>query len=308
MKVLVTCPPMLGMKEHFVPILESYGVEAVCPDVVQTLTVDELVELVPQHDGWIIGDDPATAEVFEAGKNGNLKAAVKWGIGVDNVDFAACERLGIPITNTPDMFGPEVADVALGYVVALARETFYIDRAIRDGEWPKNRGISLSGKKAGIIGQGDIGFNTAVRLLACGMDVVAWDPAITEPRNDNIKMAGWPEQVETCDFLIFTCSLNDKNHHMLNKDILDMCKQQVRIINVARGPLIKEDDLCAALESGKVHSAALDVFEREPLPMDSKLRRYPLCIFGSHNGSNTSDAVKKTNERAIELLMGFLKT
>lgn len=297
---------MLGMKEHFVPILESYGVEAVCPDVIQTLTVEELIELVPKHDGWIIGDDPATAEVFEAGKAGCLKAAVKWGIGVDNVDFDACNRLGIPIINTPDMFGPEVADIALGYVIALARETFFIDRAIRKGEWPKNRGISLAGKKVGVIGQGDIGFNTATRLLACGMDVIAWDPGVSESRDSRIKMIAWPEQVEDCDFLVFTCSLNDKNRHMLNKEILDKCKQDVRIVNVARGPLVNEVDLCSALEVGKVHSAALDVFEEEPLPMESPLREMPLCIFGSHNGSNTSDAVMKTNERAIERLMGFL--
>jgi len=306
MKVLVTCPPMLGMKEHFVPIMESYGVEAVCPDVIQTLTVEELIELVPKHDGWIIGDDPATAEVFEAGKAGSLKAAVKWGIGVDNVDFDACNRLGIPIINTPDMFGPEVADIALGYVIALARETFFIDRAIRKGKWPKNRGISLAGKKVGVIGQGDIGFNTATRLLACGMDVIAWDPGMSEARDSRIKLVAWPEQVEYCDFLVFTCSLNDKNHHLLNKNILDKCKQDVRIVNVARGPLVNEVDLCSALEVGKVHSAALDVFEEEPLPMESPLREIPLCIFGSHNGSNTSDAVMKTNERAIERLMGFL--
>lgn len=306
MKVLVTCPPMLGMKDHFIPVLESYGVEAVCPDVIQTLTVEELIDLVPQCDGWIIGDDPATAAVFEAGKAGNLKAAVKWGIGVDNVDFDACKSLGIPIINTPDMFGSEVADIALGYVIALARETYFIDRNIRVGNWPKNRGISLSGKKIGVIGQGDIGFNTATRLLACGMDVIAWDPGLSESRDSRIKMVKWPEQVEDCDFLVFTCSLNEKNRHMLNKGILDNCKQDVRIVNVARGPLVNELDLCAALDSGKIHSVALDVFEEEPLPMSSPLREMSLCIFGSHNGSNTSDAVIKTNERAIERLMAFL--
>ncbi len=306
MKVLVTCPPMLGMKDHFVPILASYGIKAVCPDVVQTLTVTELVQLVPQYDGWIIGDDPATAEVFKAGKAGKLKAAVKWGIGVDNVDFDACEKLDIPITNTPNMFGPEVADVATSYVVALARETFCIDREIRSGGWPKNRGISLSGKKAGVIGYGDIGYNTAKRLVACELDVIVYDPAKKESSQKGVAMARWPDRVEECDFLVFTCSLNQENRHMLNKEILGQCKNQVRIVNVARGPLIKEVDLCHALSTGKVHSAALDVFEEEPLPMKSPLRKHPLCILGSHNGSNTADAVKKTNEEAIKKLLIFL--
>jgi D-3-phosphoglycerate dehydrogenase / 2-oxoglutarate reductase len=90
MKVLVTCPPMLGMMSHFMPIFESKGVSVTAPDVVQTLSIQELKEIVPAHDGWIIGDDPATREVFESGKKGKLKAAVKWGIGVDNVNFEAC--------------------------------------------------------------------------------------------------------------------------------------------------------------------------------------------------------------------------
>ncbi len=161
MKVLVTCPPMLGMIDSFRPIFAQHGVEVTAPKVVQTLSVAELKELVPRHDGWIIGDDPATREVFAAGKQGNLKAAVKWGIGVDNVDFQACKELDIPIINTPNMFGGEVADIAMGYVIALARETFEIDRSVREFGWPKPRGISLSEKTAALIGYGDIGKNAA---------------------------------------------------------------------------------------------------------------------------------------------------
>lgn len=133
MKVLVTCPPMLGMIDSFRNIFEKNGIELSTPNVVQTLSIEELMEIVPMHDGWIIGDDPATREVFAAGKSGHLKAAVKWGIGVDNVDFTACKDLEIPITNTPNMFGAEVSDIAVGYVIALARQTFEIDRAVRAG-------------------------------------------------------------------------------------------------------------------------------------------------------------------------------
>jgi len=298
---------MLGMKEQFIPKFEEKGIQVDTPEVVQTLSVEELVKLVPNYDGWIIGDDPATREVFEAGKNGNLKAAVKWGIGVDNVDFAACEDLGIPIINTPNMFGAEVADVAVGYVIGLARETFLIDREIRDGKWPKNRGISLSGKKVGLIGYGDIGSNTGKRLLAANMELIAYDPGMTgSDNNERVSYAEWPKRAEECDFLVFTCSLNDSNRHMLNADVLTQCKEGVRIVNVARGPLIQEEALVEALEKGKVHSAALDVFEEEPLPMSSPLRNMPLCIFGSHNGSNTSDAVAKTNDRAIAELFSRL--
>lgn len=307
MKVLVTCPPMLGMIDTFRPLFAKHGVEVTAAKVVQTLSVEELVQLVPQHDGWIIGDDPATREVFTAGKAGQLKAAVKWGIGVDNVDFTACKDLGIPIINTPNMFGAEVADIAMGYVVALARETFQIDDGIRQGQWPKPRGISLSGKTVALVGYGDIGKSTAKRLLAADMHVIAYDPAAPDsPELAAVQRATWPNRVEEADFILATCSLTPSSRHMVNADTFSKAKPGVRVINVGRGPVIDEPALEAALKSGKVYSAALDVFEIEPLPMESYLRSHPRCIFGSHNASNTADAVTRTSEIAIAKLLGFL--
>lgn len=307
MKVLVTCPPMLGMIDAFRPIFAEKGVEITTPNVVQTLSVEELKQLVPQHDGWIIGDDPATCEVFEAGKAGKLKAAVKWGIGVDNVDFQACRDLDIPITNTPNMFGGEVADVAMGYVIALARETFDIDRGVREFRWPKPRGLSLSGKTVALIGYGDIGKNAARRFLAADMKVIAYDPgAIPSPELGSVEISRWPERVNEADFIVVTCALTPSSHHMLNAEVFAQTKNGVRVINVARGPIIDEPALESALQSGKVYSAALDVFEIEPLPKDSYLRTHPRCIFGSHNASNTVDAVERTSHIAIEKLLKFL--
>ena len=298
---------MIGEKDQFLPILAEKGIECVIPDFAQVMGVEDLIELIPEFDGWIIGDDPATREVLQAGKKGRLKAAVRWGIGIDNVDFDACKDLGIPIINTPNMFGKEVADVAIGYVIALARETFLIDKAVHDGHWPKPCGISLADKTVGLIGHGDIGKNTAKRLLAMDMKINAYDPAFTSNDNyANLHFKNWPEGVEECDFLVFTCALVQSNHHMLNREIIALCKNGVRIVNVARGQLIDENALIGALTSGKVYSAALDVFEVEPLPMSSSLREMPRCIFGSHNGSNSIDAVHRTNSKAISHLMEFL--
>jgi len=299
---------MLGMIDSFRHLFEEKGIELSAPNVIQTMSVEELKEIVPQHDGWIIGDDPATREVFEAGKAGNLKAAVKWGIGVDNVDFDACKDLDIPIINTPDMFGREVADVAMGYVIALARETFEIDRAVRKGEWIKPRGISLSGKTVALVGFGDIGQSTAKRLLAADMNVIAYDPfAGNNPNLPKVEREVWPDRVEEADFIVVTCSLTKSSYHMVNPDVFKQAKDGVRIVNVGRGPIIDETSLEDALKSGKVYSAALDVFEVEPLPMDSYLRSHPHCIFGSHNASNTADAVERTSHIAINRLFNFLK-
>jgi D-3-phosphoglycerate dehydrogenase len=298
---------MLGMIDSFSLIFEKYGVKVTTPDVVQTMSVEELKGIVPLHDGWIIGDDPATREVFTAGKSGLLKAAVKWGIGVDNVDFAACKDLDIPIINTPNMFGCEVADIAVGYIIALARETFQIDDGVRQGHWPKPRGISLRGKTVALVGYGDIGKSTAMRLLAAGMNIIAYDPvALDIPELTTVQRAEWPSRVEEADFIVVTCSLTPGSWHMINADVLAKAKDKVRIVNVGRGPVIDQSALESALKSGKVYSAALDVFEIEPLPMDSCLREQPRCIFGSHNASNTADAVVRTSQIAITKLMEFL--
>ena len=307
MKVLVTCPPMLGMIDEFRALFDKYGIELTTPEIVQTLSEDTLKELVAEHDGWIIGDDPATRAVFESGKAGKLKAAVKWGVGTDNVDFTACSDLGIPVSNTPGMFGREVADIAVGYVIALARETFHIDRNVREGLWPKPPGISLAGRTVALLGLGDIGRNIAKRLLAADMRIVAYDPHVhSVPGLESIEIAKWPRQIEEADFIVVACALSQSSRHMINDEILAATKRGVRIVNVGRGPIIDESALSRALDSGQVHSAALDVFEVEPLPTDSPLRRHNGCVFGSHNSSNTVDAVRRTSDIAVDKLLGFL--
>lgn len=306
-KILVTCPPMLGLFNEFVEPAKKLGLELVAANTTQILSEQELIELLPDYDGWIIGDDPATHQVFSAAKAGKLTAAVKWGIGVDNVDFVACKELNIPITNTPNMFGTEVADVAVGLMLGLARQTFYIDREIRQNfKWPKPAGMSVSGKKIGVVGFGDIGYNTAKRLMGFDVAVTAYDPGIEGNRGlDYVERKNWPEGLEELDFLIFTCALNKHNYHMLNAETLSMMKAGSRVVNVARGPLIDEAALTAALQSGHIAAAALDVFEVEPLPKDSALRTMSQCIFGSHNGSNTVEGVRRASYTALEKLAGF---
>ena len=306
-KVLITCPPMLRQIDQFREKLAELDIDITTPDVVQTLTVEELKDIVPQHDGWIIGDDPATSEVFEAGKAGQLQVAVKWGIGVDNVDFAACERLGIPITNTPGMFGAEVADLAMCYILGLARDAFFIDREVRSGNWPKPAGISLGDKTIGIVGFGDIGSNIAKRANAHDLNIIGWDP-YADMLPDYIELKNnWPTGIERCDFIVFACALTDKTQHLFNQRILEHLKPGVRIINVSRGPLINEEALLEGLSSGVINSAALDVFENEPLKSNHPIVAHDRCILGSHNASNTIDAVIRASNEAIKLLDGLLK-
>ncbi|MCF6263984.1 MAG: phosphoglycerate dehydrogenase [Xanthomonadales bacterium] len=308
MKVLVTCPPMLGMLAEFIRPAAKKGINLIPATTTQVLSEGELIDLLPQFDGWIIGDDPATRKVFEAGRQGALKAAVKWGVGVDNVDFDACRDLEIPIINTPNMFGGEVADLAIGYMLGLARQSYYIDREIRiNNAWPKPPGMSMEGKVIGVVGFGDIGFQTIKRLVGFDVTVQVYDPGVEGSRGLGFVQAlTWPEKLAEVDFLIFTCNLNAGNQHMLNADILSRLKPGVKVINVARGPLIDEQALTDALLSGHVSAAALDVFEQEPLPESSRMRGMSQCIFGSHNGSNTTEGVRRASKEAINKIAGFL--
>lgn len=308
LKILVTCPPMLRRIDQYRHEFEQRNIELITPAVVQVLTEDELIQLVPEVDGWIIGDDPASERVFTAGKSGKLKAAVKWGVGVDNVDFAACKKLELPIANTPGMFGGEVADLAIAFLLGLARQSYFIHEEVKKGNWVKPSGVSVSGKTIAVVGLGDIGRSVIQRLSGFDVQIIGYDPFSVKSAEDLriSQINSFPEGIEQADFIVLTCALTPSSKHMIRRETLEVMKHGVRLINVARGGLIREEDLLVALKSGTVAAAALDVFEQEPLSPDNPLLLFPQCIFGSHNGSNTVEGVDRATRRAMELMFGFL--
>ena len=302
-KVLVTCPPMIQAKDHFLPIFDELGWEAVVPEFEQIVPEEQLCELVRQVDGWIIGDDQATYNVVKSGKEGKLKAAARWGIGTDNINFNAFEEFQIPIENTPGMFNDEVADIAIGYLISLTRNINLIDREIRNGKWPKPQGISLRGKTAAIVGFGNIGQNLNQKLKAFGINTFAYDPKYEQKKSHGkIIIEEWPKNLNRADFIIFTSALTQQNYHMFNIETLSRVKTGCIIINVGRGPLILEEALILGLNNSIISTFALDVFEIEPINSTNSLMNFDNCILGSHNASNTIEAVKKTNLATISYL------
>jgi D-3-phosphoglycerate dehydrogenase len=323
MNILVTCPPMIKRIDEYRYLFENANMKYFCPKFVQVMSEDELIEILPHYDGWIIGDDPATARVFEAGVKGNLKAAVKWGVGTDNVDFDACKRLNIPITNIPNVFGEEVSDVGIGMLLNLTRHLHEIDYETKRGNWIKPSGTSLSNKKVCLIGFGDIGRSMARKLLAFNLDVFVSDPGFQKTNGKiicnysdeivirdelhKVNIVPLDEALNDCDFICITCSLNKATHHLVNKENIMKAKKGVIIVNVARGPVVCENDVVELLEYGHIKAVGFDVFETEPLPENSKLRNYPQNFFGSHNGSNTIEGVDKTSYIAINKLDEMIK-
>lgn len=307
-KILITCPPMLKNLNLFNKIFDEYNFNVTAPKVLQTLSEKELIDIIGDFDGWIIGDDPVTKDIIDYGTKGSLKALVKWGIGIDNIDLEAVASYGIPFKNTPNMFGSEVADVAIGYLIGLSRDLFYIDRNVRNGKWVKPTGDSLENKNIGIIGFGDIGKNIASRAQGLKMKINIFDPKYTNSKEySDFSFHKWPEGIEELDYVVLCCQLNSNTKYIINKSIITKLKKGVSLINVGRGPLIKEEDLIEAMREEKIKSVALDVFENEPVNKNSFIAKHEKSILGSHNASNTLDAVIRASNESLKIMKYFLE-
>ena len=309
-KVLLTCPPMIGMVDKFSKELKEANFEISIPDFSQEMTESGLCDIIGEFDGWIIGDDPATRNVIAAGSKGKLKACMRWGVGTDNVDFDAFNEFNIPVENTPGVFGREVADLACHYVSGLARSAYQFDISVKAGKWHKPIGQSLWASKAVIVGLGDIGENLAKRLRAHDVDVYFVDPNVSQAAAGKLaRKATWPNILSDVDFVIFTAPLNSSTHHMFNTQLLGYLKKGIKLVNVGRGPLVEESALIEGLSAGLIASAALDVFENEPVSRETHaalLKYSSRLVLGSHNGSNTNEAVTFVSRKCISRLYEFL--
>jgi D-3-phosphoglycerate dehydrogenase len=309
LKVLVSCPHLQRTIDNHRDLFTQNGIEIDLPEVDQNLSETDLIKIIDRYDGVIAGDDVFSEKVLlHASK---LKVISKWGVGVDSIDLEAAKRLGIKVSNTPNVFGDEVADLVIGYIILLSRKMHLIDRSVRNGLWKdaQIRGISLRGKTLGVIGVGSIGKAVVERAKALGMITLGYDVyPISESfvKQTGLKQVTLTELLQNADFISLNCNLTPGNKHMLGRKEFDMMKSPVYIINTARGALIDESSLIQALTEGKVAGAALDVFEHEPLPGDSTLRQFENCIFGAHNSSNTYEAILRTNELAIKNLFAGL--
>ena len=304
-RALIACRQMQECFDAFRPRFDELSIEYVLPTVLQHMTEADLLPVIAEFDGMIAGDDHLTGRVLERAKR--LRIISKWGIGTDGIDLGAAKRLGIEVTNTPAVFGDDVADVAAGYLVMLARQLHVIDRSVRDGGWHKHRGVALSAKTLGIYGLGSIGRAVAQRGRGFGMRVIGFDVAPASAglaAEQGAEVMTEPEALfRSADFLVLCAPATPETRHIIDNVALALMPVDSYVINVSRGALVDEEALADALEAGRLAGVALDVFEQEPLPADSRLRGLSGCIFGSHNASNTDQGVTRASERAVENLI-----
>jgi D-3-phosphoglycerate dehydrogenase len=294
--------------DEYRAILADHDVDVDAPALEQQMSERDLADIIGGYDGAIAGDDPFTAEVL--GRARRLRIISKWGVGIDNIDLDAARSLGIRVTNTPGVFGGEVADVAIGYLIMLARGLHKIDAGVRDGRWPKVEGTSLEGKCLAIVGLGSIGRALATRALAFGMVVLGHDPSPDKreaARALGVTTLGFDALLIRADFLSLNCPLTSDNRHMVGEAQFRVMQPSAYLINTARGPLVDEAALVSALEHHRLAGAALDVYEEEPLPPTSRLRAFDQVILGAHNGSNTSEAVDRVCKLAVQNLLDGLR-
>ena len=303
-KILITCAQMQAELPVHRERLEAAGFEVVAPPIPgQQFSAALLAEHMENVVGVIAGDDELNRSVFEV--SSDLKVLVRWGIGMDSVDHVAAVEHDVVVRNTPGVFGGEVADSALTYMLLLARGHHLIDRAVRGGQWPKYEGVSMAESTVGIVGLGDIGRGIVERTLGFGMDVVGFDPHVqaSDIPTDVSLLDNLNDLLQRSRFVVLTCPLTAETHHLINGQTLNHMRPDAFLVNVARGPVVDESALVRALSTRRIAGAGLDVFETEPLPEDSPLRSCPNTILGAHNGSNTRQGVARASRRAVDILL-----
>ncbi len=273
------------------------------------MTEDELIAVIGEYDAMIVRSaTKVTPRVFDHAPK--LKVVGRAGVGVDNIDLNAATQHGVLVVNAPDGNTIAATEHTIAMMLALARNIPQAVAKMKNGVWDKKAflGVELRGKTLGIIGLGRIGSAVARRAQALEMDIVAYDPYITEEKAESmgIKLVTFDELLPVADFITVHMPKTKETYHMLDERAFDMMKDGVRIINCARGGIIEEEALYKYMKEGKVAGAALDVFEKEP-NTESPLLELNNFIATPHLGASTAEAQLNVAVDVAEEIVDALK-
>ncbi len=283
------------------------GIELIAPG---KMTREQTIEMLPKAHAMIVRSDTKPDPDMLAHAP-NLKVIVRAGVGVDNIDLNECTRLGVVVMNAPDGNTISTAEHAFALMLSLTRHIPQADASMRAGRWDRKKfmGMELRGKTLGIIGFGRVGRALAERATCFGMKEVAYDPFVPEDVARHLGLsivAAVDELFKQADVISLHAIVNDQTREIINAANIAKMKDGVLIINAARGQLINNADLAAAIKSGKVGGAALDVYDVEPPAADNPLLGLENVIYTPHLGASTNEAQEAVGSQAAEEIIDFL--
>lgn len=313
--VLVTARAFWVSGQEAEAMLEAAGCEVRRSSKAGPLPEEDLIAQLQGCDGVIGSSDPYNGRVFAACPQ--LKVVARCGVGTDSVDMKAATEAGILATNTPGAMTEGVADFAFGLMLSIARRIPDANALMRAGGWDEIRGVLVYGKTLGLVGMGRIGAAVARRAQGFRMRLLVCDPmlqaafhagepaakALVESIGGAVEFVTLETLLAGADFVSLHAPATPETLGLLNADRFAQMKPTAYLINTARGSLINEADLVAALETGQIAGAALDVYSKEPPPADHPLRSAPNCVLAPHNAFN---ALESTQEMSRQSALSIL--
>jgi D-3-phosphoglycerate dehydrogenase len=281
-------------------------------DVKLKQTEDVICAMAANYHALIVrSETKITDKILE--KATNLKVVGRAGVGVDNINVEAATQRGVVVVNTPDGNTISACEHTMALLLAMARNVPQAQQSLKEGRWDRSKymGVELRGKKIGILGFGKIGAEVSVRCRAFGMDILAYDPYITEERAQqfHVRLCTKEEIFKEADYITVHMPKTAETKDMIAKQEFELMKPTARVLNVARGGIINEQDLYEALSQSKIAGAAIDVFEKEP-QTDSPLFKLPQVVATPHLGASTEEAqvqvAQDVAEEIIRVLNGEL--
>jgi D-3-phosphoglycerate dehydrogenase len=287
--------------------LEAQMGEVIYNTTGKPLTSAEVERLLPGIDGYIAGLDGIDANALRAADR--LKVISRYGVGVDNVDLDTAREKGIVVTNTPGANSVSVAELALGLILALARQIPEAVEAVHQGKWPRYAGISLEGKTIGILGLGAIGKQLARRLYGFDCEILAFDPFadVGFAKDNHVELTSMEAVIEQADFVSLHLPLLPETRNLVNETFLNKMKKGSFLINTSRGEVVDEVALLKALQSGQLKGAGLDAFTIEPPDPKNPLLTLPQVIATPHLGAQTDGATSNMGWFAMRDCLAVLK-
>ena len=285
--------------------IEQMRAAGLTVDVRDDITPEELMTVLPNYEGMVVRSRTKVRQPL-IDVCPNLKVIVRGGAGLDTIDHEYAKTKGIAVMNTPLANSASVAELAIGYMLMMARSLYQATASMKADKWDKKNfnGDEIGGKTLGLIGVGNIGKEVAKRASVMGMTVVAYDPYVKEIAG--IKLVTLDELLAQADYISLHLPKTKESTNMIGSEQFAKMKNGVRIVNCARGGIVSEDALYEALTSGKVAGAALDVFNEEP-PVDWKLVKLDNVIASPHIGAATKEAQGRVGAEVAEKLIAFAK-